>query len=77
MLAKTKYFDCDKYLSRQNKNTFVRQKDVFCRDIHVLVATKGSLILSREMFVVTGFVAPKICLSRQMFCYDKHTFVAR
>ena len=58
-------------LSRQtfyrDKHTSVATKDVFCRDKHVIVATK--LCLSREIFVVTGFVATKYFCRNKLFFF--------
>ena len=82
LFVMTKYFCCDKYLSRQTHvccdKSFVttsilllQQKmcsqQKFCRDKIMFAAT--------NVCCKKGFVATKICLLQQKFCRDKHTFV--
>ena len=77
---------CRKYHFCRDKS-FVATKHVLCRDKSMFAATerlsRQKLCLSRQnIFVATKllscqiFVATNTCLSRQMFCRDKHTFVA-
>ena len=74
------------FLSRQNKS-FVATKQVFRRDKTSLSSRQNkSFVATKQVFrrdktslssrQNKSFVATKVCLLRQTFCRDKHTFVA-